>query len=153
MDVGLTAVACRQAKGLTLKVETASLPTAHLELDRVCEAVANVVGNAIDASQNGDVITIRALRQSIPEATLLLEVEDRGEGIAEDNLHKVLDPFFSTKPVGEGSGLGLAIAQQVVTDHGGSLAIVSKEGEGTRVRMVFPGALSDGDPFQGSEGS
>ncbi|MBW1811980.1 MAG: GAF domain-containing sensor histidine kinase, partial [Deltaproteobacteria bacterium] len=139
-----------QAKGLILQVEIASLPPALLEIERVYEAVANVVGNAIDACSNGDVITIRASRQPILDATLLLEVEDRGEGIAEDNLHRVLDPFFSTKPVGEGSGLGLAMAQRVVADHGGSIAITSKEGEGTRVRMVFPGALSDGKPLEGT---
>jgi signal transduction histidine kinase/ActR/RegA family two-component response regulator len=65
-------------------------------------------------------------------------VEDNGQGIAEENLDKVFDPFFSTKPVGSGTGLGLAVVYGIVTEHGGTIDIESRAGEGTAVRFTLP---------------
>jgi two-component system sensor histidine kinase AtoS len=63
-------------------------------------------------------------------------ISDCGVGIAPDHLQQVLDPFFSTKP--DGTGLGLPIARQIAMTHGGSLAIESTLGQGTRVEVKLP---------------
>jgi CheY-like chemotaxis protein len=64
--------------------------------------------------------------------------EDDGEGIADDHLAKVFEPFFTTKPAGVGTGLGLSICQGIVDAHGGTIAIDSEVGRGTRVVVRLP---------------
>ena len=67
---------------------------------------------------------------------------DQGSGISPDILHKVCEPFFSTKPAGEGMGLGLSISYGIVKNHGGRLHIESVERENTKVFVDLP--VSDG---------
>ena len=55
--------------------------------------------------------------------------------MAPESLEKVFDPFYTTKP--EGTGLGLPICHSIVQSHGGEMDIQSKQGEGTRVRILF----------------
>ena len=72
-----------------------------------------------------------------PDDTVLrVLITDTGVGIASDELPKVVDPFYSTKT--DGTGLGLPIARQIASAHGGSLAIASTVGQGTRVEVVLP---------------
>ena len=75
----------------------------------------------------------------------VIEVRDNGPGIAEEIREKVLEPFFSTKPVGTGTGLGLAISNKIVRDHGGSLRITSAEDGGARIQMLLPVDGPNGD--------
>ncbi|QDT04962.1 Wide host range VirA protein [Rubripirellula lacrimiformis] len=70
--------------------------------------------------------------------SLLIEVTDSGCGISDDNLHRVLDPFFTMKQRGKGTGLGLAMAQSLVQRHGGTIEITSTSGEGTSVKVRLP---------------
>jgi len=128
-------------KGVALAFEKSDLPEVVLDPERVGEALANVIGNAIDASGPGDVVTVRARFEADPSPTVIVEVEDDGEGIAADDLPRILDPFFTTKPVGEGSGLGLAITRQVMEEHDGTVEVQSELGKGTLVRLSFPRPL------------
>lgn len=65
---------------------------------------------------------------------------DNGAGIPADVLEKVMNPFFTTKPVGQGTGLGLSISYGIISDHGGVLEINSREGEYTEVTVDLPSA-------------
>ncbi len=65
-------------------------------------------------------------------------IADRGGGIPERSLQKVLNPFFTTKPNGRGTGLGLSICNTIIADHGGLLEIASREGESTTVTFLLP---------------
>jgi len=76
----------------------------------------------------------------------LIAVQDTGTGIPPELLGRVLEPFFTTKPVGQGSGLGLAIVHRIVRDHGGVIEFDSAPGEGTTFRVIVPAA-----DFQGAE--
>ena len=58
--------------------------------------------------------------------------------MAPEVLPRVLDPFFSTKPVGEGTGLGLSVADGIARDHGGAIVLASEQGKGTRLIIVLP---------------
>ncbi len=69
-----------------------------------------------------------------------LVVQDSGEGIPPEVLHRVTEPFFTTKPAGRGTGLGLAMVYGTVKAHGGSLDIQSEVGKGTRITLSFPAA-------------
>lgn len=102
--------------------------------DRLGEALVNVLDNAVDASPDGGVVTIRTTRGR----QVLLEVTDDGTGMTPEQLAKAFHPFYTTKPVGEGTGLGLAITKRIVEEHGGTIAIRSARGEGTTVTLQVP---------------
>jgi signal transduction histidine kinase len=67
---------------------------------------------------------------------VLVEVSDDGSGVARENLARVFDPFFSTKP--RGVGMGLAIARKIVQAHDGEITMESQEGKGTVVKVWLP---------------
>lgn len=81
-----------------------------------------------------------------------LVVSDQGCGIPEDNLSKIYDPFFTTKPVGEGTGLGLAVVHGIVVSHDGVVVISTEVGKGTAFEVFLP--IWDGNPpeLQGGPG-
>ena len=72
-----------------------------------------------------------------PEPRVVIEVEDRGSGIPEGHLAKVLLPFFTTRSA-EARGLGLSIVYGIIDSHGGDLEIYSRDGAGTRFRIILP---------------
>jgi signal transduction histidine kinase len=119
------------------------MPAVALDPERVQESLVAVIANAIDASAIGETVVVRARRAASAVPTLVVEVEDRGVGIAPDDLPRVLDPFFTRKPVGQGSGLGLAVARHCVEQHGGTIEVKSRLGEGTLVRLTCPGIAAD----------
>lgn len=95
-----------------------------------------VIDNAVKACSEKGSLLIRAKRHS---DHLLIEFQDTGCGMAEEQVNKVFDPFYTTRTVGEGIGLGLSIAHSIVAAHGGKIMIASKKGRGTKVRIVLPG--------------
>jgi CheY-like chemotaxis protein len=69
---------------------------------------------------------------------LVLEVEDRGQGMSPEVLSQAFDPFFTTKEVGQGTGLGLPVAFGIINGHLGFLTIASEAGKGTRIGIYLP---------------
>ena len=69
---------------------------------------------------------------------IAVSFRDEGPGIAPDNLPRVFDAFFTTKPPGQGTGLGLAIAQGIVAEHGGRIEVDSQLGAGTTFTVLLP---------------
>jgi signal transduction histidine kinase len=65
-------------------------------------------------------------------------VTDEGEGITQADAARAIEPFFTTKPVGQGTGLGLAIANEIASTHRGSLAIGPRTPRGTRAAITIP---------------
>jgi two-component system NtrC family sensor kinase len=100
-------------------------------------AVVNLLLNACDASRADDEVTVRARRL---EADVEIAVEDVGSGISPADVERALEPFFTTKPRGEGHGLGLALAREIVSSHGGTLAIAPRSPRGTRAAIRLPPA-------------
>jgi signal transduction histidine kinase len=66
-----------------------------------------------------------------------ITVKDNGNGIPQNIVDKIFQPFFTTKPPGQGTGLGLSLAYDIVKAHGGEIKIVTKEGEGTEFIVLF----------------
>ncbi len=71
---------------------------------------------------------------------MLLRVRDNGPGVAEEELERVADLFFSTKGVGKGSGLGLALVHNTLEQHGGKVRLSSEAGLYFEVGLWFPAA-------------
>jgi two-component system NtrC family sensor kinase len=99
----------------------------------------NLLINARDALREtkGGLIVIRSGLSKDGEA-VEVTISDSGGGIAEENLKRVFDPDFTTKPRGVGTGLGLYICKQIVGQHKGQITITSQEGKGTRVSVLLP---------------
>jgi signal transduction histidine kinase len=91
--------------------------------------------NAAHSINEHGTITIRTGHD---ESTVWVEIQDTGQGIKPENLPRIFDPFFSTKPVGKGTGLGLSIAYGIVKKHNGSIAVQSELGVGTRFKVTLP---------------
>lgn len=113
-------------------------------------ALLNLIINARDAMPKGGRITLTAVNQRVRSdinglsagTYVRIEVLDEGQGIETGALDKVLEPFFTTKPVGKGSGLGLSMVKGFAEQSGGQLAIESTIGKGTRVSVLIPAAGS-----------
>ena len=75
---------------------------------------------------------------------MALVVEDTGVGILPEDLGRVFDPLFTTKPPGKGAGLGLAILREIVDGHGGTVRLESRPGEGTTAVVRLPRAAEGG---------
>lgn len=70
--------------------------------------------------------------------TIEIRVEDNGDGIPQDILEKIFQPFFTTKPTGQGTGLGLSLSYDIVKAHGGEIRVETKENEGTTFAVLLP---------------
>lgn len=87
------------------------------------QAFLNLIINALQASQEGSVMTIRSYRR---DQECVIEFQDRGCGIDDSIRHRIFDPFFTTKAVGEGTGLGLSTVYKIVTElHNGTVEVES----------------------------
>ena len=65
-------------------------------------------------------------------------IRDHGIGIEPENLDRIFDPFYSSKPVGEGNGLGLSISLGIVEQHGGDIRIVNNDNGGVTATLLLP---------------
>jgi len=95
----------------------------------------NVLNNAVQAIENKGDIKIKT--ELLPDSAIV-QLTDTGGGISQENLSKIIDPFFTTKPPGEGTGLGLSITYKIIQEHSGDISFRSEEGQGTTVEIVFP---------------
>jgi PAS domain S-box-containing protein len=123
----------------------------HVKADpaEMQQVILNLVLNARDASAREGAIRLqlknRVLRgaqaaaaQAAPGDYVELEVADDGCGMDEITRAHLFEPFFTTKPPGQGTGLGLATVKAIVSRSGGTIAVESAPGQGTRVRVLLP---------------
>jgi len=116
------------------------------------DALLNLAINARDAMPDGGRLTIRTANvsldrdkaeddsESTPVDYVMISLTDTGCGMAPTVLERAIDPFFTTKDVGEGTGLGLSMVQGFAEQSGGILRLESVVGEGTTVRLYLPRA-------------
>jgi len=118
---------------------------------QIIRTISNLISNAREAMDDDGVLTIKTENVKtedhvgtfgvIPRSEyVLLEISDTGAGIPQDVIHRIREPFFSTKSATRkhGSGLGLSVVNSVVEDHGGFMDCKSRPGEGTSMLLYFP---------------
>ena len=121
--------------------QTDDLPPLYVDKAKLESALMNLILNARDAMAEGGTIRLSAeVTGPVGAQTVAIAVEDTGVGIPANQIDRVSEPFFSTKPVGKGSGLGLSMAQGFVEQSGGRCELISTPGRGTTVRLYFPAA-------------
>lgn len=105
----------------------------NINPDSIRQVIINLILNAIHAMPDGGIlnITSRATKNDV-----ILEIEDSGIGMTEEQMQRAFDPFFTTKP--EGTGLGLSIVWNIIESHHGTITFSSKPQQGTRVKMRLP---------------
>lgn len=123
---------------LDLKVSE-HLPPVKGIPDRLQQVFLNLMTNACHAMSKGGTLTIEA-RPSRDRLSVVVEVQDTGEGIAPEIRDKIFDPFFTTKQPGRGTGLGLSISYRIVKEHQGTIEVESEVGKGSKFMVVLPAA-------------
>jgi two-component system, NtrC family, sensor kinase len=127
-------------RGIAMRTRVApDLPAVAADPNQLQQVLINLVMNAIEATPREGRITVEALAQPHDgRPGVALAVTDTGSGIPPEALKKIFDPFYTTKPPGQGTGLGLAICRDLVRDHGGTLHVESRPGEGATFTVWLP---------------
>ena len=134
--VGAAAEAMRPIasnRTVSLEVDVAGAGQALVDPDQLRTALDNLARNAIDATPAGGRVRIAARSDAKEHA---IDVSDTGAGIAPEDLPRIFDLYFTTKP--EGTGIGLAVTQQIISAHGGTIEVDSSAGAGTRMTIRLP---------------
>lgn len=95
----------------------------------------NLFINASHACETNGLLSIKSVKD---KDNIIIYVKDNGKGISEENILKVFDPFYTTKPVGEGTGLGLPISHAIIEKHNGKIEVNSEINVGTCFKITLP---------------
>jgi two-component system sensor histidine kinase HydH len=128
-----------QALGVKIFLNIAhDVPSIFADRDRINQVLLNLYLNGLQAMEDSsrDKVLRVSVHPAEVEGFIEIEVEDSGKGIPREDLEKVLDPYFTTKP--DGTGLGLALAYKIIDEHNGMIRFQSTEGQGTTVSVMLP---------------
>jgi two-component system NtrC family sensor kinase len=131
-----------QFKVMKIKVQderTAQIPLIHGNAGRLQQVFLNLFLNAKDAMSNGGTLRIATTNGE----SVGVMVSDTGSGIAQEHIHRIYDPFFTTKTAPRegqprGTGLGLSVTYGIIQEHAGKIRVESRSGEGTTFYLDFP---------------
>jgi len=130
------------------------LPKVLVDKNKLTQVFINLFMNAIHAMPEGGKLTIRGFVKQLEEAggsigkrsndsfeagekVVVVEIEDTGTGITEENMKRIFDPFFTTKGQGKGTGLGLSVSRNIIIMHRGLIEVRSQVGKGARVIITL----------------
>lgn len=105
-----------------------------IDPDRIEQVLLNLYLNAIGAMEKGGTLSVTSSRGSL--GMIEIRITDTGAGIEKEDLPRIFDPYFTTKPAG--TGLGLALVQRIVEAHGGEVRMESEPGRGTTATVLLP---------------
>jgi signal transduction histidine kinase len=105
----------------------------NVDREQFAQACANVLTNAVDASPEGSDLTVSS---SVADGSWTSCLHNDGAPVPEEILSRIFEPLVTTKP--GHAGIGLAAAQRILGEHGGSIALTSREGSGTSVFITLP---------------
>jgi signal transduction histidine kinase len=136
LDSTLVILRSKLKAGITVRREyDEGLPHIQARGSELNQVWTNLIDNAIGAMNGEGEITVRTRSD---ERWVIVEIEDNGSGIPEENLPNLFDPFFTTKPPGEGTGLGLNISHNIIVQkHQGQIDVTSQPGK-TRFEVRIP---------------
>ena len=115
--------------------EPEMLPFVYGDKNRIRQVFINIIDNAVKYSDPGGHVRIKAFEK---DGNVCVSVADDGCGIKASDLPKIKTKFYKPNHTRRGSGIGLAVADEIISEHGGSIDITSKEGVGTTVLITLP---------------
>jgi two-component system, NtrC family, sensor kinase len=125
-----------QKSGIQVQTQLdAGLAHVHGNTGKLQQVLLNLFLNARDAMSSGGTLEVRTWSD---ESGARIEVADNGSGIAPENLHRIYDPFFTTKAARKGTGLGLSVSYGIIQEHGGSIEVSNRRSGGARFRIDLP---------------
>jgi signal transduction histidine kinase len=110
-----------------------NLPKVLVDVDMMYQAFLNIFINSMQSMPDGGIIAVDI---SSENSKILILFKDEGEGISEEIIHKIWDPFFTTKEMG--TGLGLGIIKNIIESHGGTLNIDNRPEKGVQLSIALP---------------
>ncbi|MDD2699997.1 MAG: ATP-binding protein [Sideroxydans sp.] len=119
--------------------DLAQLPEIMCAPSQLNQVFLNLFTNAAQAMETQGKLFIKSWHDA---THIHIGVTDTGKGMPQEIVQRIFDPFFTTKPVGEGTGLGLAITHQIIQQHGGTIRVESRVGEGSSFHISLPIAHS-----------
>jgi two-component system, NtrC family, sensor kinase len=111
------------------------LGSVHGNAGKLQQVFLNLFLNARDAMGSGGTLEVRTWLEG---GGVKIEVADTGHGIAPEHLHRIYDPFFTTKAARKGTGLGLSVTYGIIQEHGGSIEVSNRPGGGALFRLDLP---------------
>lgn len=144
----------RKAKIEIVEAFGENLPEVEVDATKLEQVLVNLLINAMHAMDGGGTLTIRTRAETLAgidrnegvrtsdhlrsgDRVVRIEIEDTGHGIDPENLGKLYDPFFTTKPTGIGTGLGLSVSRKIIELHGGMLDIENRSEGGVRATVIL----------------
>ncbi|WP_028469452.1 sensor histidine kinase [Neptunomonas japonica] len=118
-----------------IRTELNNLPLTYCCSGQINQVLLNLMINASHAIEKQGIIKVKSQQKG---EWLEISVTDTGKGIPAEQLDKLFDPFYTTKPVGEGTGLGLSISYGIAKDHHGEIRVASALGKGSRFTLCIP---------------
>lgn len=126
-----------RAHAITQQVEivvvSAELPTLKMDTRLMRQALLNLTVNGVQSMRRPGRLWIRAHAEG---ASVLVDIEDEGDGMTPEVKARIFEPYFTTRSTGV--GLGLILVKRIIDQHGGRIEVDSEPGRGTRVRIVLP---------------
>ncbi len=123
-----------QDRDIVIEQELRSdLPLLQVDRDQMKQAFYNVIKNSLEAIKRHGTLRIQT---DLDDTNVLIRFVDTGGGMSAENLSRVFEPYFTTKP--SGTGLGLLIVRRIVREHGGELSIESSQGKGLTLTIRLP---------------
>jgi signal transduction histidine kinase len=129
----------RRNVGLRFQLEE-GIPEVNIDSPRMSQVLINLISNSVQAMKEGGVVTVSTyagrmgdlerdeglrdhLRLRPDDMVVVITVRDTGPGIPPDKIHRIFEPFYTTKPTGEGTGLGLSVVDRIIQLHRGHIQV------------------------------
>ena len=124
-----------ELKGISIKTAfTDNNVTVSMDVNKMKQALYNIMKNAMESISNEGTITVSAVR--LYDNTIRIKVTDTGSGLTEEEMHRIFNPEYTTKE--KGLGLGLALAHEIIRGHRGEIRVESEVGKGSTFEIILP---------------
>ena len=135
LEISLNLLRNQYKDRIEIHKEYGDIPRIQGYPGKLNQVFMNLLSNAFQAIKDKGEVWLRTRSGS---GTVEIEISDNGSGIAQENIKRIFEPFYTTKPVGQGTGLGLSISYGIVEQHGGKIQVASAPRKGSTFTVLLP---------------